>query len=367
MCQELETKAFRLAAVLDTHWHIGHKVTITNASLFMDVGPPRDFDVGLAVDMAIQVGSRPQDTLVFQGALMYSDDSIIMQAETLNPWVSPFGLHGVTLGDTEVELGINIESGVPDLVGFSSSLIVGDQSGSATVFVDALHPDNTVVAGSLSEWNLGHMLEHLTGNAIPSAVADTVLDVGFTGLKFEFNGGEEPLHFNQKTFLPGFYFHVDQVVLFDVIKGAGTVAISEKHGVFVNVTVDPIHVGPGGDILSLSGFDSPNAPARLLVDLGYQSATSSAISAAAGASLGLSALHQNSVYASVSAHFLKLVSLDAFVCVWRPWWCFVVVCCSLCCCCCCSLFVVSLLLLFRCCCFCVHHPHVFVLFVQLHF
>ena len=262
--------------------------------------------MGIGCDLAATIGKKPQ-TLDFESSIMFTEDSLKFDAEMSTPWVSPFGIKGVTIGDTEIMLGISY-SGEPDAFGFSGSLQIGtgvgalslpqspvhslgfsftvgrvflfshallecpptpppgSEKGGATVYVDAADPTSTVVAARLNKFNLGTLLEKLTDNIMPSFLARTIFDIGFTDLSLEINVGTDTLHFDGKSFPPGFRFSVKQFVMWG-ITGSVDMVIAPR-SLFLNATVNPIHVGRNGDILSVSGYDCESCPAQMLIAFG---------------------------------------------------------------------------------------------------
>ena len=124
---------------------------------------------------------------------------------------TPLSLHlsspGLTILQSEIAAGFNIETGVPTQLGVSGGLTVGGVTGTATVYVD-LTEGGAVVAGSLSTFSLVGLIEAVAHVTVPASLAKSVLQVELTGLDVELSTCTLPIIFNQQTFAPGFMFSV---------------------------------------------------------------------------------------------------------------------------------------------------------------
>lgn len=78
--------------------------------------------------------------------------------------------------------------------------------------------------------------------------------------------GTNTLFFNGQYFEPGFKFSVKSFVMYG-ITGSAAIAIGER-SFYLNAKINPLHVGPNGDILSISGYDCSSCPAKMLIAFG---------------------------------------------------------------------------------------------------
>lgn len=123
------TEHLHLAAEIDTNWHIGKRVSVNSAELFIDLPGTLGqgaFDIGIGATFGVQVGKTGSTNghIVCDGSIIVSEVGFTLQAGLDTPWVKPFGLKGVEIYDTEVEIGLSFADFVPFVFGVSGEQLV---------------------------------------------------------------------------------------------------------------------------------------------------------------------------------------------------------------------------------------------------
>jgi len=286
----------KLTADVRSDWHIGSDVEVTQAGLFLEFGGKNGFEMGVECSLAVTLHSQ---TLMFDGTIAIGLTDLSFGAQMATPWVAPFGVHGLTINRTDVLLGISY-AGVPDKLGLSGGLDIGNVDGAATVYLQASDPADSVLAASISELSLPDMVERLTHNAIPPSLANTLFGVSFTGLSLSVNLSPHALVFNSYSFPSGIFFDCAAFVL-GPFHGSADVALSPYTGVLVNATVQPVSLAGGAVVLS--GATGPASPAQLLIDVG-------------------ASLTTDKIVVSASASILKLFSGETYLSISDNGWAF---------------------------------------------
>ena len=67
---------------------------LVSSSFFLVIGGPLGFDFGIGCQLTATFDSSPQDRLVFGGKIKINEVEVSFEAETLTPWVHPFGAKG---------------------------------------------------------------------------------------------------------------------------------------------------------------------------------------------------------------------------------------------------------------------------------
>eukprot|EP01029_Cantina_marsupialis_P009954 TRINITY_DN228_c0_g1_i1.p1 TRINITY_DN228_c0_g1~~TRINITY_DN228_c0_g1_i1.p1 ORF type:complete len:2244 (+),score=810.53 TRINITY_DN228_c0_g1_i1:561-6734(+) len=256
-----DTDSIHLEADFEMDWHLGN-LYFYEAGFFLDIGGAHGFDLGIVCNMMIKFNASNQ--LRFGIKILFTVEGVILDGYTLDDWKQPFGIKGLTVDHSEVEIGFSYAF-VPFMFGISGGLEVGSEKGSMTFYVDPSQ-DTYVIAAKLNEFNLGKMISDLTNGKISAGFVNTMVGVTFKGLDLELNTSSKPLLFNQQTFQPGFLFKVDEFTLMDVIKGDALVEINQSVGLKVKGHVQPFNFL--GNLVQVSGYDGPTKPATLDIEIG---------------------------------------------------------------------------------------------------
>eukprot|EP00040_Diaphanoeca_grandis_P036022 m.228060 g.228060 ORF g.228060 m.228060 type:complete len:2491 (+) comp33536_c0_seq1:135-7607(+) len=264
-----ESSRLAISADISVDWHIGDFLYFQNMSLFVDLPGTKGqgaFDLGIGGYFNVRVGKpgTANNMLDFDAKLMVGDVGFSMEAGLNTPWNDPFGIHGVTVLDTEIELGLSFASFMPYLFGVSGGLRIGNDTGSATVFIDVAEPEDFVLAGNLTHFSLAGAIETLTFNAIPTKMADTIFDVTLNNVSMMINLDPETFYFNHQIFRPGFEFAIGEFVLW-FLKGSASIALTRDY-MALNVAVQPFSVCDG--VLKVGGMDSAGAMTDTPFELG---------------------------------------------------------------------------------------------------
>eukprot|EP01029_Cantina_marsupialis_P009958 TRINITY_DN228_c0_g4_i1.p1 TRINITY_DN228_c0_g4~~TRINITY_DN228_c0_g4_i1.p1 ORF type:complete len:2256 (+),score=886.13 TRINITY_DN228_c0_g4_i1:238-7005(+) len=254
------TSSIHLEGDLEMNWHLDN-LYFYEAGLFLDIGGSQNFDLGVTANMMINFSDHSE--LKFGVKIMLSVTDIIVDGYTLNDWVNPFGVKGLTIENSEAEIGISYAM-VPEMFAISGGLEVGEKEGSLTLYVDPT-TGKFVVAGTVSEMNLTNMLTSLTAAVVPSSHLES-LSLDLKNLEMELNTGTKAISFNQHTYNPGFLFNVGEFDAFDIMKGEGHIMVNPHVGMTMSGDVQPFDFADG--LVKVSGYDGESKPASVDIAVG---------------------------------------------------------------------------------------------------
>jgi len=237
---------------------------ITAAGFFLAV-KGADAQVGLECSSMVRVSPLPQDQLHLYGAAFIGTLGVGVDVAMTTDWVNPFGINGLRLSQCEMEVEISYEL-VPVSAGIGGGLFIGDVGGKGDVYYDAT---GVVLYGELDNINLQKIVDNILGlfHITPPGLVNTIFDISFKQLKLYSNTGAHTLVFNGMTFPPGFMFDIEQLNMWEIIKGSAMLALYEQPtpGVLLNATLAPINLLNG--LIVLSGSHSSNDPAILYLQM----------------------------------------------------------------------------------------------------
>eukprot|EP01029_Cantina_marsupialis_P009957 TRINITY_DN228_c0_g3_i1.p1 TRINITY_DN228_c0_g3~~TRINITY_DN228_c0_g3_i1.p1 ORF type:complete len:2242 (+),score=886.81 TRINITY_DN228_c0_g3_i1:191-6916(+) len=255
------THSIHLEADLEMDWHLGD-LYFYEAGMFLDIGGSQGFDLGIMCNMMVKFNSHNE--LRFGIKIMFAARGIVLDGYTLDDWHQPFGIKGLTVDHSEVEVGFSYAF-APFMFGISGGLEVGPEKGAMTLYVDP-SINTYVIAAKLNEFNLGKMVSTLTHGRISSGLVNTFAGIEFKGLDLELNTGSQAVVFNQQTFNPGFLFKVDEFTLMNIIHGDARVMVNPHVGLSVAGHIKPFSFA--GGLVKVSGYSGSSSPASLDIAAG---------------------------------------------------------------------------------------------------
>eukprot|EP01029_Cantina_marsupialis_P014224 TRINITY_DN31454_c1_g1_i3.p1 TRINITY_DN31454_c1_g1~~TRINITY_DN31454_c1_g1_i3.p1 ORF type:complete len:1110 (-),score=244.22 TRINITY_DN31454_c1_g1_i3:14-3343(-) len=252
-----ETHAVHLEADMNTTWKLGN-LHFNQAGIFFDINEETGFDLGIDCNMMLQF--KDQSQFNFDVKIELKED-ITLTGRSLDKWKSPFGMSSLTIDKTELEVGFTYEM-EPKIFGISGGLELGRETGSMTIFVNP--SDGTfVVAGSLTQFSLGNMVDTLVPGAGDESL-QSVHGIYLKDLDMDLNTGRGALEFDDKTFAPGFKFDVGEFDIFGA-KGNGHVVATES-GLSVTGHIDPFSFADG--VVEVYGYNDLNSPSSVDITIG---------------------------------------------------------------------------------------------------
>jgi len=163
------------------------KLEMSRVEVEFELGSDGELTATIAADTTVQMKEfgGMWTTLVFTGQVSLEAESVTSaftlsgaartkkggdSVEPTDVWVEPFGVSGVEIDQTAIQIGMTYAPCPPclDNVGFAGGLRIGDVEGDFALLVDINDPDNFIIAGSINEITL---IEMFTAICPPAMVA----------------------------------------------------------------------------------------------------------------------------------------------------------------------------------------------------
>jgi len=274
---ESETQ-FQLQAAVQGDWKFfGSRFDLTAAGFFIKVDTD-DVQFGLMCDSNLALTSRPSDRLFFHDDLYVAIQGFGFDAAMTKDWVNPLGIPGVTLSRCDLSLELSWAI-VPVAIGVAGGMFIDGVGGNASVWISETQQ---MVYGQLDNFNLQHIINALlsdVGVHSPPHLVEVITNIGFKDVKLYLNPSGTPVVFFGTTYPAGFMFAIDELNLWNIIRGSAQVAISES-SLLLNATLQPINLLDG--MIVISGAESAKDPAVLYLYLSPSSLESTAVNISGG-------------------------------------------------------------------------------------
>jgi hypothetical protein len=268
---------FELHADAEGDLKLLHRIDVTAAGLVLQV-TPTDVKIGVESDASVNVTRRPQDSLSFHGDFMVATQGLAFDVAMTKDWVNPLGVRGVRISRAALSAELSWAL-VPVQLGIAGGLHIGSVGGDGAVW---LSEEAEMVYGELDNIHLNQIIDAMmkgVGINSPPHLVNVITNVGFEKLVLYANTGVAAVVFNGHSYAPGYLFSIQQLNLWDVIKGSATLALSDTN-LRLNATLQPIHLCHNAIVLS--GAESANDPAKLLLELSAHSIKDAVVNISAG-------------------------------------------------------------------------------------
>eukprot|EP01065_Artemidia_motanka_P022484 TRINITY_DN266_c0_g1_i3.p1 TRINITY_DN266_c0_g1~~TRINITY_DN266_c0_g1_i3.p1 ORF type:complete len:5074 (+),score=1589.30 TRINITY_DN266_c0_g1_i3:336-15224(+) len=261
------TSTFRFEAAVYGRWYIVNpELAITGGKFFVEAGPKvtGGINIGLGIDLEVLVD---QQTLIFQGEIILSPLDISFGARMATDWVSPFGLKAVTVGKTEVVVGIQyscpetLGAPCPSKIGIGGGLWIAGQGGSVAVVFNKNNPAETLFAVAIDYFSLDDIIGHFT--TLPKDPNNDLSWFKIEGFKLSVNPSPFPQEFNGQTYQAGIVAQIHRFEFLKTFAGGGTLVVNPTSGFILDAYLEPLNLLNG--IIKIHGFDGPTKRAELSV------------------------------------------------------------------------------------------------------
>eukprot|EP00729_Bicosta_minor_P012723 gene12723-29728_t len=234
-----ETLTFE-ADLVGTNWAVG-PVKMTKVSVLLEVAMEAAEEAAnpkLSLDGFFDLRLRGQ-TLQFVGGVSISPIEATLYAAMTSDWAEPLGLRGLTLTKCALQVGFNLETGLPMSIGVMGGMVLGSAEahgsrhlhGNATVLVDAADPESTVLSVDVANFDLTTLIQDMcTGCTVPAILEQTILDVSFKEAFLQVNPGSVSQTFNGEVYQPGAVFRLTDVHLFGLLAGSADIRLAGTAG-----------------------------------------------------------------------------------------------------------------------------------------
>eukprot|EP01006_Ploeotia_vitrea_P054796 TRINITY_DN67924_c9_g1_i1.p1 TRINITY_DN67924_c9_g1~~TRINITY_DN67924_c9_g1_i1.p1 ORF type:complete len:1896 (-),score=1148.81 TRINITY_DN67924_c9_g1_i1:3455-8785(-) len=249
---------FTIHADLRGNMTLLHVFDLTAAGFFVRVRDD-DAQIGIETDFNVKLSHRATDRLYFHDDVYVGVQGFGFDAAMTKPWVDPFGVHGVTVSSTALGLELDWDF-APVHVALKGGLHVGGVGGDAAVWISE---KGNMLYAELDQIHLQQIVDSMladVGVSTPPHLVQVVTDVGFNKLKLYANTADKPLVFADTTYQPGVDFEIDQLDLWEVIRGSASLRIGSA-GFALKSDLQPINLLDGAIVLS--GAKSKKSPAVL--------------------------------------------------------------------------------------------------------
>lgn len=258
-------KDLRFSVALGVGWDISSSFSVAEVEAFMDIGGPEKLDVGLSLELDTKICGAD---VTWETEVKLALESILFAVTEETAWKNPCGATGVSLGPFSVEMGIAYETLLPDSLKIGGTVTVGDVTGSGAILVDEDELENTVIAFSLTNFNLLKLLDAVTGVTVPSGFGRVLAGVSFEELAFSYNGAEFPQTIDGTVYPDGTRVTVKQMSLFDgFLLGSAELQLDDED-FYMKASINPIEIGPRGSLLSIHGYHCTSCKASFEVGVG---------------------------------------------------------------------------------------------------